>query len=70
MTKTVMQHVLSRLKQVGVVDIFGVPSDHASPVNDPICNDSGIKAKTGVYIEVMTDAYASSPLALKLHDAM
>jgi indolepyruvate decarboxylase len=28
------------------------------------------KAQTGVYIEVVTDAYAASPLALKLHDAM
>jgi indolepyruvate decarboxylase len=28
------------------------------------------KAETGVYIEVVTDAYAASPLALKLHDAM
>ena len=27
-------------------------------------------AKTGAYIEIVTDAYASSPLALKLHDAM
>jgi indolepyruvate decarboxylase len=28
------------------------------------------KAESGVYIEVVTDAYAASPLALKLHDAM
>jgi indolepyruvate decarboxylase len=27
-------------------------------------------ADTGVYIEVVTDAYAASPLSLKLHDAM
>jgi len=27
-------------------------------------------ARTGVYIEVVTDAYAASPLALKLHDSM
>jgi indolepyruvate decarboxylase len=27
-------------------------------------------AKTGVYIEVVTDAYAASPLAMKLHDAV
>jgi len=27
-------------------------------------------AHTGVYIEVVTDAYAASELALKLHDSM
>jgi indolepyruvate decarboxylase len=27
-------------------------------------------ASTGVYIEVVTDKYAASPLALKLHDSM
>jgi indolepyruvate decarboxylase len=27
-------------------------------------------APTGVYVEVVTDAYAASPLSLKLHDAM
>jgi indolepyruvate decarboxylase len=27
-------------------------------------------ARTGVYIEVLTDAYAASELALKLHDSM
>jgi indolepyruvate decarboxylase len=28
------------------------------------------RAEGGVYIEVITDAYAASPLSLKLHDAM
>jgi indolepyruvate decarboxylase len=28
------------------------------------------KAETGVYIEVVTDAYAASPLSLNLHEAM
>jgi indolepyruvate decarboxylase len=28
------------------------------------------RSKTGAYIEVVTDAYAASPLALKLHDAV
>jgi indolepyruvate decarboxylase len=27
-------------------------------------------ADTGVYMEVVTDAYAASPLSLKLHEAM
>ncbi|HEY5894605.1 MAG TPA: thiamine pyrophosphate-binding protein [Chthoniobacterales bacterium] len=37
MTKTVIQHVLSRLCEIGVADIFGVPGDFAFPVNDAIC---------------------------------
>ena len=28
------------------------------------------RAATGVYIEVVTDKYAASPLALKLHDSI
>jgi hypothetical protein len=28
------------------------------------------KSGSGVYIEVVTDAYAASPLAMKLHDAV
>lgn len=39
MTLTVIQHVLSRLKEIGITDVFGVPGDYAFPVNDAICND-------------------------------
>jgi indolepyruvate decarboxylase len=28
------------------------------------------QAKTGVYIEVVTDPYVASPLALKLHESL
>jgi indolepyruvate decarboxylase len=38
-TKTVIQHVLSRLHDIGVVDVFGVPGDYSFAVNDAICND-------------------------------
>jgi len=31
MTETVMQHVLSRLHDIGVKDIFGVAGDFAFP---------------------------------------
>ena len=31
--------------------------------------DAAGKAGTGVYVEVVTDAYAASPLALKLHES-
>jgi len=33
---TVIGHVLSRLKDIGITKIFGVPGDYAFPVEDPI----------------------------------
>jgi indolepyruvate decarboxylase len=39
MHKTVIEHVLSRLRDLGIRDVFGVPGDYAFPVNDAICND-------------------------------
>ena len=43
MRMTVIQHVLSRLRDVGVSDIFGVPGDFAFPVNDAICLDPAMR---------------------------
>lgn len=43
MTKTVIQHVLSRLHDIGIDDVFGVPGDYSFPVNDAICNDRDIR---------------------------
>jgi indolepyruvate decarboxylase len=43
MTVTVIQHVLERLKDIGVSDVFGVPGDYAFAVNDAICNDPDIR---------------------------
>src|SRR5580698_3506775 len=43
MTKTVIQHVLSRLRDIGITDIFGVPGDYAFTINDAICNDRDIR---------------------------
>lgn len=43
MTVTVIQHVLDRLKAIGVADVFGVPGDYAFAVNDAICNDPGLE---------------------------
>jgi indolepyruvate decarboxylase len=37
MPMTVIQHVLSRLRSIGLADVFGVPGDFAFPVNDAIC---------------------------------
>lgn len=42
-TRTVIQHVLARLREIGVTDIFGVPGDFSFPVNDAICLDPGIR---------------------------
>jgi indolepyruvate decarboxylase len=36
MAETVIQHVLRRLNEIGVGDIFGVAGDYAFPVNDAI----------------------------------
>jgi indolepyruvate decarboxylase len=38
MSLTVIEHVLSRLHDIGIRDVFGVPGDYAFPVNDAICN--------------------------------
>jgi indolepyruvate decarboxylase len=37
--KTAIQHVLGRLKDLGITDVFGVPGDYAFPINDAICGD-------------------------------
>src|SRR6202161_4145578 len=39
MAMTVIQHVLSRLRSIGVTDVFGVPGDFSFPVCDAICED-------------------------------
>ncbi len=36
-TPTVIQYVLSRLYEIGITDIFGVPGDYSFPINDAIC---------------------------------
>jgi indolepyruvate decarboxylase len=41
--KTVIQYVLSRLQEIGISDVFGVPGDYAFPVNDAICNDPDMR---------------------------
>ncbi|HTZ91755.1 MAG TPA: thiamine pyrophosphate-binding protein [Streptosporangiaceae bacterium] len=42
MPKTVIQHVLGRLKDIGIDDIFGVAGDFAFPVQDAIVGYPGI----------------------------
>jgi indolepyruvate decarboxylase len=40
---TVIEHVLSRLKDIGITKIFGVPGDFSFAVNDAIVNFPGIE---------------------------
>ena len=40
MATTVIEHILSRLVDIGVTDVFGVAGDYAFPVDDAICSDS------------------------------
>jgi indolepyruvate decarboxylase len=42
MKTTVIQHVLARLRDIGVDDVFGVPGDYAFAVNDAICEHPDI----------------------------
>lgn len=43
MTETIIQHLLNRLKQLGIRDIFGVPGDFAFPINNTICDDKELR---------------------------
>ena len=43
MSQTVIQYVLSRLKEHNVTDIFGVPGDFVYPVCDAIVDDPDIR---------------------------
>ncbi len=41
--KTVIQYVLSRLQEIGIADVFGVPGDYSFPVTDAVCNDPNMR---------------------------
>jgi len=43
MARTVIEHVLWRLKQLGIRDVFGVPGDFAFPLNDAIATDPDMR---------------------------
>ena len=43
MPETVIQHLMGRLKELGIKDIFGVPGDFAFPINDAICDDKELR---------------------------
>ena len=41
--RTVIQYVLSRLHDIGVDHVFGVPGDYSFPINDAICKDARVE---------------------------
>ena len=43
MTKTVVQHVLSRLHDIGVKDVFGVAGDYAFPFDNGVSSDASLR---------------------------
>ncbi|MCW2258101.1 indolepyruvate decarboxylase [Providencia alcalifaciens] len=43
MAKTVIQHILTRLIELGVRDVFGVAGDYAFPINDAVCENSQLR---------------------------
>jgi len=40
---TVIEHVLTRLKAIGISEVFGVPGDYAFPINDAVCADPQLR---------------------------
>jgi indolepyruvate decarboxylase len=43
MSTTVIQHVLSRLHDIGIKDVFGVAGDYAFSIEDAICSDKNLR---------------------------
>ena len=43
MGKTVIEHVLSRLQDIGIRDVFGVAGDFAFPIDDAVVNSKGMR---------------------------
>jgi len=61
MSITVMQHVLSRLRDIGVQDVFGVAGDYAFSIDDAVCSDRnlrGIGSCNELNAAYATDGYA------------
>jgi indolepyruvate decarboxylase len=43
MPVTVVQHVISRLREIGIADVFGVPGDFSFPINDAVEAETGMR---------------------------
>jgi len=55
-------------KALGCGDWFSARADTCGKLDAAL--DAAARAKSGAYIEVVTDAYAASPLALKLRESL
>jgi indolepyruvate decarboxylase len=61
MSQTTVQYVLSRLRQLGVTDVFGVPGDFAFPITDAICEDKNLRfigSRNEINAAYSADGYA------------
>jgi indolepyruvate decarboxylase len=61
MNKTVIEHVLSRLCDLGVRDVFGVADDPACAVNDAVRNDPNLRwvgCRNELHATYAADGYA------------
>ena len=43
METTVIQHVLSRLHDIGIKDVFGVAGDFAFPIDDAVSSNRNLR---------------------------
>jgi TPP-dependent 2-oxoacid decarboxylase len=43
LSKSVIEHVLSRLQDIGIKDVFGVAGDFAFPLNDAIAANKNLR---------------------------
>jgi len=43
MSQTIIEHVLMRLKELGLKDVFGVPGDYSFGISDAICEDPELR---------------------------
>jgi hypothetical protein len=69
-SKTVIEHVLGRLREIGIKDIFGVPGDFAFPIQDAVCADQRLRLDLRLFtisrysrflISLVRDQFASLP---------
>jgi TPP-dependent 2-oxoacid decarboxylase len=59
MSKSVIEHVLSRLQDIGIKDVFGVAGDFAFPLNDAVTAN---KNKTALLTKLgRLGSYVSGP---------
>lgn len=43
MSATAIRHALSRLRDIGIHDVFGAPGDLSFPLNDALCSENALQ---------------------------